>query len=120
VRTATLRFEPAGWEIEIYPATSENEGYVTAMKLLAFPHQLALELERLSDERAADIMAHVVAESVVKGSSTPGLPDSLDGWHAWLLEHPEEFEVILSTARLPNDWERMSDGAAQDDIQELR
>jgi hypothetical protein len=118
MRTATIRFEPAGWEIEIYPATDENEEYVRIMKATAFPHQLAIDLGKLSDERAYGILAQVVAETVIMGSPTPGLPENAADWQTWLLEHPEELETILLTARLPDDWEEMAGGTT--DVQGLR
>lgn len=112
MKSVRIRFDPAGWEIDIFPATQENEEYVELIKELAAPHQLALSIDRLTDARAADILARAYAETIIEGSPTPGLPESPDGWHAWLIEHPEEFETIVRTAMAPDLWEEMAGGGS--------
>lgn len=120
MKTVWLRFEPAGWEIQIQPATLENQPYVELMKSLAEPHQLALELNRMREARAHEIICEVYAKTVIVCGTGPGLPSDAAGWHAWLRDHPDELEVIVLTSRVPEDWEAMADGTAADDLQELR
>jgi hypothetical protein len=112
MKCARIQLQPSGWEIDILPATQENEEYVERLKELSAPHQLAIQLERMSDELANSILAQAFAETVIEGSPTPGLPDEPDAWHAWLLEHPVEMELIVSVAQAADDWEEMAGGTS--------
>jgi hypothetical protein len=106
VKSARITFVEFGLSATIFPATTENAAYSKLLEELTTPYQLAMSLDKLSDETAAKIHAEVYAKTVVAEHADL----SEDDWMQWLLGHPDEFERLVFLAEHPDLWEGMSDG----------
>lgn len=108
-----VRFEYLdGLEVSIRVAHMEHNAIFRAGVITwVQPLTLAASLpeghpRRLSEEQALEVMAKLYGMGVMAGSRTNVQLDqaSPDDWSDWLLEHPDEFELLRSVAPIPENF----------------
>lgn len=101
-----------GVTFEIGPAFIDlNPLFAAASETLIRPYIIAIQLERVSDEKQLDLLARAYAESVIIASK----PDmSRPALYDWLMAHPDEFTAIREYAEhRPNFVDEDKDGEGQ-------
>ena len=111
MRSVRIQFEWTGLSVDVYPATAENGAYSEALQRAAAPHQLALSLNKLTEETAERVLVEAYSRHVVAGSPDPELSSfGPEDWARWLSEHRDEFDFLREIAQNPQDWEKMANG----------
>ena len=103
----------AGVTFELGPAFIDlNPLFAAASEALLRPYVVAIQLERVSDEKQLDLLARVYAESVIIASK----PDmERPALYDWLLAHPAEFNALREYAEhRPNFIDEDEDGEDQE------
>lgn len=98
--------EDWGVSIDCNSAVADQNPVMHAAQLtLLAPYALALQMERLPEERAWEIWARLYAEAVIMGSPTPVFERfTKDEWVEWLLREREAFIVLRSVCEAPDNF----------------
>ncbi len=92
------------------PFADVNTVFRAASQALLEPHQLAIQLDKMSEEGAERLYAMVYAEGVILSSPTEGFTGfSRQDWKAWLIEHPVHFQNLREICDYRKNWEEPGD-----------
>ena len=111
--TLVAELPDAGVTFEIGPAFVDlNPLFAAASEALIRPYVVAIQLERISEEKQLDLLARVYAESVIIESKPEMDRPAL---YKWLLDHQAEFEALREYAEhRPNFVDEDEDGEGQE------
>ena len=112
MRVLVAELPDVGTTFELAPAfTDLNPLFAAASEALIRPYIVAIQLERVPDEKQLDLLARVYAESVII-ASTPDM--SRPALYDWLKAHPAEFTALREYAEhRPNFVDEEQDGQEQ-------